>query len=53
MYEKLAGFAQTWGLIIFVFAFILVLVYAFAPGNRKKFERAREIPLDKDEEADG
>ncbi len=50
MYETLAQFAQTWGLIMFVVAFVLVLVYALAPGNRKKFESARRIPLEEEED---
>ena len=53
MYEVLSKFAQTGGLLLFVFAFILVLIYALSPGNRKKFERARQIPLDDEEEERG
>lgn len=53
MYEALSSFAQTGGLLLFVFAFILVLIYALAPGNRKKFERASQIPLDDEEEDRG
>ena len=49
MYEFLASFAQTWGLILFVFAFFLVLLYALSPANREKFDRARQIPLDEDD----
>lgn len=41
----LSQFAQTWGLVLFVVAFLLVLIYALAPGNRKKFDAARRIPL--------
>jgi len=50
MYEKLAQFAQTWGLILFVIAFVLVLIYALNPRNRKKFDEARRIPLRDDED---
>lgn len=50
MYEALSKFAQTGGLLLFVIAFILVLIYALQPGNRKTFEHARRIPLE-DEEA--
>ena len=50
MYETLAQFAQTWGLIMFIFAFILVLIYALAPSNRQKFETARRIPLEEEED---
>ena len=49
MYEFLAHTAQTFGLVLFVLAFLLVLLYALNPRNREKFERAREIPL-KDED---
>jgi cytochrome c oxidase cbb3-type subunit 4 len=47
-YETLARIAQTWGLLLFVIAFGLVLAYALAPANRRKFKEAAEIPL-KDE----
>lgn len=56
MYEELASFAQTWGLLLFVLAFVLVLVYALAPGRKDEFKKASEIPLkdkDKDEKKDG
>ncbi|MAW79510.1 MAG: CcoQ/FixQ family Cbb3-type cytochrome c oxidase assembly chaperone [Parvularcula sp.] len=49
MYEKLASFAQTWGLLLFILAFVLVLIYALAPGNKKKFDEAKRIPLEDDE----
>ncbi|WP_428408799.1 cbb3-type cytochrome c oxidase subunit 3 [Hyphococcus sp.] len=49
MYEKLASFAQTWGLLLFILAFVLVLIYALAPGNKKTFDKAKRIPLEDDE----
>ncbi|MEM1139531.1 MAG: cbb3-type cytochrome c oxidase subunit 3 [Pseudomonadota bacterium] len=52
MYEPLAQFAQTWGLIIFIVAFVLVLIYALAPGNRAKFSQAARIPLDDGKDED-
>ncbi|MEM6537661.1 MAG: cbb3-type cytochrome c oxidase subunit 3 [Pseudomonadota bacterium] len=45
MYEILASFAQTGGLLLFVAAFILVLIYVFAPQNKKSFDEAEQIPL--------
>ncbi|MGE0407904.1 MAG: cbb3-type cytochrome c oxidase subunit 3 [Amphiplicatus sp.] len=45
----LSKFAQTWGLVLFIVAFALALVYALAPRNKKKFDDAKQIPL-KDEE---
>ena len=52
MYERLASFAQTGGLLLFVFAFVLVLIYALAPWNKKTFEEAGRIPFKDDEEND-
>ncbi len=46
MYEMLSQVAQTWGLVLFVIAFLLVLVYALNPRNQKKFDAARRIPLE-------
>ncbi len=45
MYETLSQIAQTWGLVLFVIAFGLVLVYALAPRNQKQFDEAKRIPL--------
>ncbi|MFN0022732.1 MAG: cbb3-type cytochrome c oxidase subunit 3 [Parvularculaceae bacterium] len=49
MYETLSRIAQTWGLIIFVVAFGLVLVYALSPRNKKKFDDAKNIPLNEED----
>ena len=51
MYETLAKFAQTWGLLLFVFAFALMLLYALNPKNRTRFENARRIPLEENKDA--
>jgi cytochrome c oxidase cbb3-type subunit 4 len=45
MYESLAHFAQTWGLVLFVVAFGLVLAYALNPAAKAKFDDAKNIPL--------
>lgn len=50
MYETLSQFAQTWGLVLFVIAFGLVLVYALNPRNKKKFDEAKNIPLNEEDE---
>ncbi|MBI3113864.1 MAG: cbb3-type cytochrome c oxidase subunit 3 [Rhodospirillales bacterium] len=47
-FEGLSHFAQTWGLVYLVALFAAVLVYAFRPGARKKFEDAARIPLKED-----
>jgi cytochrome c oxidase cbb3-type subunit 4 len=46
MYELLAKFAQTGGLILFVGAFIMVLIYALAPSNAARFDKARRAALE-------
>lgn len=46
MHETLSRIAQTWGLSLFVFAFVLVLIYALAPSNRARFDRASRLPLE-------
>ncbi len=53
MYETLAKIAQTWGLVLFVIAFALVLIYALSPGNKKKFDEAKRIPLEDEEDDNG
>lgn len=46
MYEILASFAQTGGLIYFVLMFIGALVYALWPRNQNTFDAAARMPLD-------
>jgi cytochrome c oxidase cbb3-type subunit 4 len=48
MYERLAVFAQTWGLFYVIGLFAIVLAYALWPRNQKKFDRAARMPLDDD-----
>ncbi len=53
MYEALSSIAQTWGLLLFVLAFILVLFYALSPNNQKQFDQAKNIPLKDEDESHG
>jgi cytochrome c oxidase cbb3-type subunit 4 len=46
MYETLSSFAQTWGLLLFMLMFAVVLVYALLPRNQGRFDRAAQAPLD-------
>ncbi|TCT09372.1 cytochrome c oxidase cbb3-type subunit 4 [Tepidamorphus gemmatus] len=48
MYERLAAFAQTWGLLYFVTLFAIVVAYALWPANRKRFDEASKLPLRED-----
>ncbi len=49
MYEFLAQLAQTWGLILFVVAFLLVLFFALNPKHQADFDAASKLPLDDEE----
>jgi cytochrome c oxidase cbb3-type subunit 4 len=47
-YEQVASITQVAALVLFVVLFAGVLVYAFWPGNKKRFEDAARLPLEKD-----
>lgn len=47
-YKNLAEFAQTWGLVYFVAVFLIVVIYALWPSNKKKFDEAARMPLRED-----
>jgi cytochrome c oxidase cbb3-type subunit 4 len=48
IYQTLAEFAQTWGLLYFVAIFLVVLVYALWPSRQRQFDEAARIPLRED-----
>jgi cbb3-type cytochrome oxidase subunit 3 len=41
----LAGYAEV-ALVIFIVAFLVLLIRIFAPGRRQEMDRARQMPLD-------
>jgi len=47
-YEQVASVTQVLALLLFVALFIGVLIYAFWPGNKKRFEDAARLPLEQD-----
>jgi cbb3-type cytochrome oxidase subunit 3 len=47
-YEEVRAFAGYAGLFIFITGFVLVLIYTFMPSNRKAFDQASHLPLEKD-----
>ena len=49
-YEQVASITQVVALLLFVVLFVGVLIYAFWPGNKKRFEQAARLPLEKDPE---
>ena len=48
MYEFLADFAQTGGLLYFFILFIGILAYVLWPSNKEKFDDAAQIPFKED-----
>ncbi len=49
-YEQVASISQVVALLFFIALFVGVLIYAFWPGNKKSFEEAAKLPLEKDPE---
>ncbi len=48
-YEQVASISQVVALLFFVALFAAVLVYAFWPGNKKRFEEAAKLPFEQDD----
>lgn len=51
-YEQVASITQIAALLLFIALFIGVLIYVFWPGNKKRFEEAARLPLEKDPDSD-
>ena len=48
-HNSFVAFAKSWGLFYLMAVFIGVIVYAFCPGNRKRFKRAKDSILSKED----
>lgn len=48
-HQSIVAFAKSWGLFYLIALSLGVLVYAFWPSNRKRFDRAKRSILDKDD----
>ena len=48
-YDEVATFSKSWGLVYLTVMFLVVCAYALWPRNKQKFDRAAQMPLDKDE----
>jgi cytochrome c oxidase cbb3-type subunit IV len=55
-YIALAEFAQSWGLLYFFIAFVVIVIWVMWPSRKRKYQDASKIPfredkrLDKDED---
>lgn len=47
-YETLRHFADSWGLVFLVLAFLCVIAWVFRPGSTKTYEKSAQIPLKED-----
>ena len=48
-HQTFVAFAKSWGLFYLIALAVGVLIYAFWPSNRKRFDRAKKSVLDKDD----
>ena len=51
-YDSIANVSSMLGLLFFGLLFLGIVVWAFRPRNRRRFEEASRIPLDPPELAD-
>lgn len=47
-YESVVGITQIAALLFFIALFVGVVLYAYWPGNKKRFEKDAQIPLTRD-----
>ncbi|RYZ14754.1 MAG: cbb3-type cytochrome c oxidase subunit 3 [Alphaproteobacteria bacterium] len=49
-HEFLVAFSKSWGLFYLIAMAIAVVVYAFWPSNRSRFDEAKRSILDREDE---
>ncbi len=50
-YQSLRSFADSWGLVYLVVAFVAVVLFIYLrPGSRRRAEEAAHIPLCEDDD---
>jgi cytochrome c oxidase cbb3-type subunit 4 len=48
-HQSVVAFSKSWGLFYLMGFFLCVVVYAFWPSNRKRFDRAKRSILERDD----
>lgn len=48
-YETISQGAATWGLLYLFIVFVIVVIYTFRPGSKKKYDAAANIPFREDD----
>lgn len=51
-YTAVAEFAQSWGLLYFFIAFVVVVIWVMRPSRKRRYEDASQIPFREDPPAD-
>ena len=51
-YTAVAEFAQSWGLLYFVIAFVGILIWVLRPSRKRRYDDASRIPFREDEPVD-
>ena len=49
-YQTMRTFADSWGLLFLVIVFVVVVIYTFRPGSKKKADEIARIPLKDDDD---
>jgi cytochrome c oxidase cbb3-type subunit 4 len=48
-YTAVAEFAQSWGLLYFFIAFVVVVIWVMRPSRKRRYEDASQIPFREDQ----
>lgn len=51
-YDAVVTITQSVALVFFITLFVVIVAYAFWPGNRRKFEDAAQLPFETGEATD-
>lgn len=49
-YRSVAEFAQSWGLLYFFIAFVVIVILVLRPSKRRAYDDAARIPLREDKD---
>ena len=49
-YNAVAEFAQSWGLLYFFIAFVVIVILVMRPSRKRKYDDASKIPFREDED---
>lgn len=47
-YDALRHFADSWGLVILMGIFLIIVIFVFRPGSKKLYRHMSRLPLEDD-----